>query len=159
MSALIDKLFTKPQADAIRHLWEDKNSRLLIEQEIGKQIIQHDDIIHELPLTQIMFITAMSPFASSSNECHNVAEIIYWGINRTDILPYISEHQGKELAYRCLISLGLFKKALNYRCNRRGAPSPDFYRNIGISCFAQIGEEDISEHFAQWEGFLGEMFI
>ena len=37
MATLIDKLFSGSQADAIRSLWEDKNSRLFIEQEIGKK--------------------------------------------------------------------------------------------------------------------------
>lgn len=159
MSALIDKLFTKAQADAIRNLWEDKNSRLLIEQEIGKQIIDTDKIIQELPLTQIMFVASMSPFASSSNECYSVAEIIYWGINTPDVLPSVTEHQGKDLAYRCLISLGMFKKTLIHRCDRHGAPPPSFYRRVGISSFSKIGKEDISEHFLQWENFLSEMFI
>ena len=159
MSSLIDKLFSESQADAIRQLWEDRNSRLFIEREIGKEIIDSDGLIEELPLTQLMFIASMSPFASSSNECHKVAEIVYWGIKTTDVLPLITEHQGKALAYRCLISLGIFKQALIHRCNRHGAPSPDFYRNIGKSSFNQIGMKNISEHFVQWESFLSEMFI
>ena len=71
----------------------------------------------------------------------------------------VSEHRGKELAYRCLISLGIFKKAIVHRSERHGAPSPDFYRNIGRSTFVQIGKEDVGNHFLQWENFLSEMFI
>lgn len=137
----------------------NKGSRLLIEREIGKQILDYQDIIKELPLTQLMFVASMSPFASSSNECYTVAEIVYWGINTKDILPMVSEHKGKELAYRCLVSLGIFKKAIIHRSERHGAPSISFYRNLGVSTFIQIGEEDIGNHFQQWENFLSEMFI
>jgi len=86
MSALIDKLFTKSQADAIRQLWEDKSSRLFIEQEIGKEILNSPDVIKELPLAQLMFIASMSPFASSSDECYTIAEIVYY--SRNSILGY-----------------------------------------------------------------------
>ena len=81
------------------------------------------------------------------------------GIRQVDILPMITEHQGRELAYRCLISLGIFKDALRTRSDRRGAPSPDFYRTIGILSFNQIGMTEISSHFIGWESFLAEMFV
>jgi len=160
MSALIDKLFSESQADAIRQLWEDKSSRLLIQQEIGKALIEHEGLILELPLTQLMLMTSLSPFADSDTECCNVASIIYWGISRTDIIPYVTDQQTqRELAYKCLISLGIFKGVIIKRWERRGAPSPDFYRRIGISSFEQIGMRDISDHFCQWEGFMSEFFV
>jgi len=159
MAALIDKLFEKSQADAIRKLWEDNSSRSLIQQELGKKLIDSDDFIDEFPLTQIMFISTMSPFASSVNECYSVADVVYWGIHRVDILPLVSEHKGKELAYRCLISLSMFEAALVKRYNRYGAPSPSFYRKVGEKSFEQIGMNDIGKHFYQWENFIREMFI
>lgn len=160
MAALIDKLFPEAEANAIRKLWEDKNSRLLIQQEIGKTLISQENIIEELPLTQIMFITSLSPFASSEKECYNVASIIYWGISKDNILPYITDQQEtKELAYKCFISLGMFKQALVRRWERHGAPSPRFYREVGIKSFRLIGMHDIGDHFMQWESFMSEMFI
>jgi len=158
MTALIDKLFVKSQTDAIRKLWEDTSSRTLIQQEIGKKLIDHEEIIAELPLTQIMFIVSLSPFADSEDECNNVAEIIYWGFQQPNIIPMITEHKGKELAYRCLVSLGFFKHHLIRRTERRGAPSITFYRQIGINCFNQLGRKDIGNHFAKWENFIGEFF-
>lgn len=158
MSALINKLFSQSQSDAIRSLWEDKDSRFLTEKEIAKKIIEHQEIIDEMPLAQLMFIASSSTFASSEVECHDVASIIYWGMRRVDVLPLITEHKDKDLAYRCLISLGFFRKAMERRCNQYGAPSPCFYRKIGICSFNKIGMEDIGNHFCQWEGFIGEMF-
>lgn len=159
MRALIDKLFSKDPADAIRKLWEDENSRLLIQKEIGKELLNNDSIIDDLSLVQLMLITSLSHFAESEDECHDVASIIYWGFNKPDILPLITEHEGKELAYRCLISLGFYSEALHKRCQRYAAPSPSFYRAVGISSFKQIGKDNIGLHFYQWENFISEMFI
>jgi hypothetical protein len=159
MSALIDKLFTASQSDAIRKLCEDKSSMPLIEQAIGQKLMGCDEVIDDLPLAQLMFLTSLSPFASSPNECHDIAEIIFWGIKQENIIPSIVMHRDRELAYRCLISLGLFKKTLMQKCNRHGAPSPDFYRNVGISSFRYIGKIEISNHFYKWELFLSEMFV
>ena len=159
MAALIDSLFSKNQADAIRKLWEDQNSRLLLEQEIGKKLISDETVLDKLPFTQLMLITSLSPFSNSEEESCIVASIIYWGIKERDILPMIAEHHGKELAYRCLISLGMFKRALTIRWKRHAAPAPVFYREVGIRSFSQIGMEDISCHFKQWESFINEFFV
>jgi len=159
MSALIDKIFPESQAKALRKLWEDKTCHLLIQKEIGKKLLEKD-IIEEFPLAQIIVLTSLSPFAKSEEECVDVAHIIYWGILRTDILPMITEVQKEEeLAYKCLISLGLFKKVLIKKYEVHGAPSPKFYRMVGITSFRHIGKDDISDHFCQWEGFMGEMFV
>jgi hypothetical protein len=160
MASLIDKLFPESQVNAIKDLWKDKSSQLLLRQEIGKALINYEDILIDLPLSQLMFITSLSNFANSDTECHDVAAIIYWGINRNDILPYVTEQQEcKELAYKCLISLGMFKAVLVKRWERSGAPSPNFYRGVGIKSFEIIGMNDISCHFYQWENFISEFFI
>lgn len=99
---------------------------------------------------------SLSPFADSEKECFDIAEIVYWGIQKTDILPLVTKHNGKELAYRCLISLSLFKKIMIKKCNRYGAPSIVFYRNVGIKTFNLIGQEAISDHFYKWENFISE---
>ena len=159
MSALVDKLFDKKQADAIRKLWKDRNSRFLIQKEIGKQLIRCESVIEEIPLTQIMFITSTSSFANSENECYDIAGIIYWGLNKTDILPMVTKHQGEELGKRCLISLGFFGGVIAKKYERYGAPSPSFYRNIGTSSFYQSGKDDIGDHFSKWELFMQEFFV
>ena len=159
MDALIDKLFLQSQANAIRKLWEDVDSRLLIQKEIGKKLLDHADIISDLPLTQLMFITSLSNFADSEQECYNIASIIHWGIHKIDLMPKVTEHKGQELAYRCLICLSLFKGYMIMRCEHYGYPSPSFYRNAGIGSFKQIGMADIGDHFNQWESFIGEVFV
>ena len=159
MASLIDKLFVESQAKAIQKLWEDKDSRFLIQKEIGKKLLDNDKMVDEFPLTQVMFIVSLSNFADSESECYNVAEIIYWGMHRIDIMPMVTKHKGKDLAYRCLITLGFFKQGLIKRWERHAAPSPSFYRQVGIQSFENIGMNDIGNHFYQWENFMSEFFI
>ena len=160
MGVLIDQLFPESQANAIRKLWEDKSAHLLLEQEIGKQLVSYNGIVDELPFTQLMLITSLSSFAYSADECHDVASIIYWGLKKKDILPMVTEYQSpREYAYKCLISLGLFKQALIARWKRHAYPSPTYYRKGGVASFKQIGMDAISGHFVQWEGFMGEFFV
>jgi hypothetical protein len=159
MASLIDSLFNHSESDAIKKLWNDKNTNELIKKEIGKQLLNTDKILIEMPLVQILLITSLSPFAESIEECDQVACIIYWGIKEKDILPMITEQFGKPFAYRCLISLGFFKRNLAERCKRYAAPSPSFYREAGIRTFNAIGMTTISHHFKSWESFLEEMFV
>jgi len=160
MPALIDSLFPKSESDAIRKLWkEDVGSRHLLKEAIAQKIIGSDEILNQMPLTQLMFVASLSPFASSDEECTNIATIVYWSVNKRDIFPLITCHRGKELAFRCLISLSFFEKALTKKWKRRGAPSPSYYRAIGINTFNQIGMPEIGVHFHQWEGFLPEMLV
>lgn len=159
MVALIDKIFRPSQAEAIRKLWEDKDSKALLKREIAKQLLKDESVLVDLPLSQIMFLMSLSSFASSENECYDVAGVIYWGISQDDIFPLITEHTGKELAYRCLISLSLFKSCMEEKTKRRGAPDIKYYRLVGINSFNVLGKTDIGSHFCQWESFIGEMFI
>jgi len=158
MYSLVDKLFTESQSKAIKSLLEDNDSKHLIEREIGKKIIEYDRFLKDNPIAQITFITSLSTFADSSNECYDVANIINWGIKRIDIIPMITEHNGREFAYRCLVSLGLFKKAMIMRTKRYGSPSIEFYREAGSKTFYQIGMNNVGNHFYKWENFIGEIF-
>lgn len=83
MSALLNKLFSESQVNSILNLLEDKSSRLLVQKEIGKQLISHDDIIEELPFEQCLSIVSISPFATSELECSEVA-----AMKEGDFLPF-----------------------------------------------------------------------
>lgn len=160
MDSLIDKIFPESNAKAVKKLWEDQECRPLIQKEISKKLLENDGIIEELPLSQIALLTSLSTFANSEDECFDVAHVVYWGVNRVDVLPLISEFKGeKEMAYRCLISLSFFKKIIIKKHERHAAPSPDFYRGVGVKSFHNIGKEDVSNHFYKWELFLAEMFL
>ena len=159
MNSLIANLFEKSDIKNVIKLWQDQTSRQLIEEQVARKILESGNIIADLPFHQILALTSMATFANSIEERENAAKIIWWGLKRTDIVPFITEHYGKELAFRCFISLSFFKKMLEKRCERRGAPSPNFYRTIGIMEFRKINMFGISEHFEKWESFASEIFV
>ena len=156
MENLLKQLFSESETQAILTLCSEPDQTLL-SQAIGKKLLDSQDIINALPLQQLMFIMSLSPFADNLNECNDVAKIVYWGIQRIEILPLRSEQQDQEFAYKCLISLSLYKPALIVRKERYGAPDPEFYRSEGQKSFLRIGMTEISYHFPKWEYFLNEM--
>ena len=70
-----------------------------------------------------------------------------------------SEQEDREFAYKCLISLSLYKQALIHKKERFGAPDPSFYRAEGQRSFLRIGMPEISSHFMKWECFLNDMVV
>jgi hypothetical protein len=122
-------------------------------QMLGREILQNKKVVAGFPLDQLRAITSLADFADRA-ECKNAALLIYEGIHRTDILPYVMMHHGMELAVRCFVSLSLFPEALEARMKRRGAPSPDFYRHCGKDVLSKEGFPRISLHFEMWEEYL-----
>jgi hypothetical protein len=159
MTSLTDNLYDGNDRKAILSLMEDKSCQHLISEAMGKKILESDQIILEDPLAQLLCMVSLAPFADSEEECVLVAAVIYWGRNQPDVFPMISEHSGQELADRCLISLSFYKGAMMRKFDRHGAPAPDFYRRIGIGTYKNIGRDDISAHFKQWESFIPEMLV
>lgn len=158
MRDLLKQLFSESETQAILSLCSEPDQTLL-SQAIGKKILDSPEIIDTMPLQQLMFITSLSPFADDLNECHAVARILFWGIKRIEILPMRSEQPDQEFAYKCLISLSLYKQALIRRKERYGSPDPGFYRAEGRKSFLRIGMTEIGYHFPKWELFLNEMMV
>ncbi|MBP7708403.1 hypothetical protein KA107_01860 [Candidatus Pacearchaeota archaeon] len=64
-----------------------------------------------------------------------------------------------DFASRCLFSLAFFHPALERLYKKRGAPHPEFYRDRGKKTFRYIGLPELSDHFDNWENFLGREFV
>ena len=110
-----------------------------------------------MPFDQIKLIISSACFADSDTECVEVARMIYRLIGKKDIFPLISIHRGLELASRCLVCIGLFKKSMVERTKRKSYPTYEFYRRVGIKTLDSIEMEEISNHFDNWTLFIGEM--
>lgn len=152
---------------SIQALMEDNDLQHIVKNELGKELLRKELVLED-PLAQIMALTSLAPFSESNRECSKVAFIVYWGVNkvktkeengRADVLPMISKHEGKELAYRCLIARAFFKGALMDLHERRAAPKPEYYYEAGVNAFYSINEKEIGNHFKKWELFLQTVFI
>jgi hypothetical protein len=160
MLNLIDQLFPESSSSIIFLLsdFESKEDVREIEKSIGRKILESGKILTN-PNEQIRFITSLANFSNSIEECHNVANIVLWGIYEQDIFPMITKHYGKDLAYRSLISISFFEKVMVKRTNRYGAPCVDYYKKMGQREFCRINMEEIANHFDSWTLFLREMLI
>jgi hypothetical protein len=87
-----------------------------------------------------------------------VADLVVENIQEEDLLPSITKYSGVPLAARCLIYLGFFPENLEHRTNQHGAPSKEFYTQVGKSEFFELGKKQVAYHFEGWTGYLRETF-
>jgi hypothetical protein len=145
--------------DAIRSLANDRDTCFLVAKEVGKKLMEDNEFVAGFSFGTMSALMSQAWFASDEEECIAMSTMVLTLSKSKDVLPLVSVHKARSLAARCIVSLGLFKPALNRRHDRYGAPSPSFYRNVGISEFKNSGMDNISDHFRQWENFLNEMFV
>jgi len=160
MKSLIEQLYTDRAVELIRDLYyDDPDAKTSFYEAFGKKIIEKQDIfLISKPLDILMLICSTAKFASSTEECQNVAVIIYKRIQEPKPLPYITDDHGMVLAEKSFIALSFFYKTLEKRW-QKGAPSPAFYRNCSKKIFSANNFEDIAKHHEQWEAFFQEFFI
>lgn len=157
MNHIWEKIVAPNEAASVNSLMQDGDSKLMMLKSLGQRFLSKDEIFVIDSLGQFMLLVANAPFVQSDEECIQITQIVQWGIKKTDVFPMITEHKNNELAYRCLLSLGLFKPAMEKRTKYHGSPSPNFYRGIGINTFRKIGFTEISDDFTKWECYLGEI--
>lgn len=161
MEQLINEIIPPSKRASALALLNNPDTQKLVRQSIGNMLMDNGLVASD-PLDQLLLIISKANFADTEDECMIVTSIIYQYIQNPKgncVLPKIHLHRGIDLAGRCLVSLSLFYQAMERIHQRHGAPSPHFYRQVGIKTFSQNHQKEIAEHFQSWETFLGEMFI
>ncbi len=64
-----------------------------------------------------------------------------------------------DVANRITIGLGLFYEEAARRHQRRAAPSPQFYQQMAVGCFAVTGYKTIATRLPEWLEFLRTSFV
>jgi len=130
--------------------------------EAGKEIVSNydDSIIQRNSGDYLLAVVSQADFSSSDDECLNVVHLVrkFMKSNKGSTLPYVLEHNGLDLASRCLCSLSFFYDAVYDRSVRHGAPSPSYYRTVGKNVLINHEMKGVSAHFERWEHFLREYF-
>ena len=139
-------------------LFRHANTRFDVAKSVGSLLLSNT-IVGTMPEDQIFVILAKAPFEADEEECTFVASAFFHLLQANDVLPMMTQHSGLELGKRCLVSLSLFHKALEHRCQRHGSPRPDFYRQAGKRVFLSEGLTGVSSHFEQWEAYVSEVFV
>ena len=161
MKSLIENLYSTEECNAIKKLYKDDPTthRLLYKAFSDKILTSSNIFIESKPLDVLSFICMGSTFAKSEVECQTVAVIVYRQLKSESPLPYITEDTGIVFAEKTLISLALFKAAMDRRTDLYGAPSPEYYRGISKEIFIKNNHKDISENHEKWENFLHELLL
>jgi hypothetical protein len=63
------------------------------------------------------------------------------------------------VANRITIGLGLFYEEAARRHQRRAAPSPQYYQQTAVNCFAVTGYKTIATQLPEWLEFLRSNFV
>ena len=149
------------QAQAACSLLDDTSVSLSMKRTLGKMLLSRGITLYD-PFDQLLLLTSQAPFATEEEECVLIAKFIYRFIHTKQdetVLPMVTQHRGVDLASRCLISLAMFYKNLEFRHQRYGSPSPTYYRHAGIWNFETSDLEALAAHFRSWELFLNEMLL
>ena len=157
MEHLIREIVPPQSVLAVTNLYNDMATRKIIQEELSNIFLNHGIVLSE-PTNQLLLIVSKANFADTEEECVLIASIIYRYCNQ-EVLPLVHQHHGMDLASRCLVSLSLFRKAMDVLHNHHGAPHPEFYRRVGIHAFSQTNHNQIANHFQNWENFLSEMLV
>jgi hypothetical protein len=162
MVTLIEELYSDKEASSIKRLFQqDEQLRESILEAIGNKVsLDNHKILTSRPIDILYIVCLTAKFADSEDECFRVAISVFQHFTNTkNILPQLSEDRGLAFATKTLIALSFHFPALKKKWQQRGAPSPDYYRQISKAVFSIHGQEDLASHHEQWEGFLGEFFV
>lgn len=159
---LVEQLYSKKQCEALKDLYEtDIESRQSIKEAIGSKIItDRKKIITTNAIDALFLICLAAKFADSEDECNRVAITIYQYHNKPkDMIPSLMDDKGLVFSSKCLIALSFRPQKLEHNWKHRGAPSPDFYRQLSKTIYKLYDQTDISAHHEKWEAFLGDVLI
>jgi hypothetical protein len=157
--AVAHRAFDDEKGKALSELWRDDSTRRLLVQEASKDLLDCADFLPHHPFEQIQALIYDNSFASDEESVY-VSGVVRRFIQKPrDIVPYVTEHKSLQLAERCLISCGFFKKHLEERTKRRQAPSFEFYRETGKEIFRREDVFNVADNFDSWINKLYFIFI
>jgi len=114
-------------------------------------------IVWRYPKEQIGALVMPAKFASLDEKSY-VAHMINRFIKVVDCLPWITKHEGRDFADRCLFSTSFFWDYMEKRRRRFGAPSPEFYLAAGQEEYKTMGKRDLAFNMHNWRNFLAQRF-
>lgn len=152
-----ERVFSHSESLIFDNLLKDEQSRRAIFKQVARDITDTAEVLARLPYEQLLCMLLGADFASEDEHLF-VAGSMRRYLRERNPLPMVTEHQGLELASRCLVSLGLFRKEMRAQAVRYGAPSARFYRNIGVSAFETESRRDLAYNFDNWAAYLQDNF-
>jgi hypothetical protein len=165
MDDLIATLVPPKQQAPAQVLLEDTGSRNLIRQQLSRLADDHAGLVPQKSFSWIL--CKLTTFGAEETDTFRIYQAFLSQLNQLGqmcrLLSVDSEHckydSPAAVANRITIGLGLFYEQAARRHQRQAAPSPQFYQQMAISCFAMTGYKTIASDLPEWLEFLRSNFV
>ena len=165
MDELISTLVPPQQQASAQLLLDDPGSRNLIRQQLSQLAEDNAGLISQKSFSWIL--CKLSTFGAAETDTFRIYQAFLSQLNQLGQMCRVLSGDGTHckfdppaaVASRITIGLGLFYEEAARRHQRHAAPSPQFYQQMAISCFAVTGYKTIATQLPEWLDFLRSSFV
>ena len=165
MDELISTLVPPQQQASAQLLLDDPGSRNLIRQQLSQLAEDNAGLIPQKSFSWIL--CKLSTFGAGETDTFRIYQAFLSQLNQLGQMCRVLSGDGTQckfdppaaVANRITIGLGLFYEEAARRHQRHAAPSPQFYQQMAISCFAVTGYKTIATQLPEWLDFLRSNFV
>jgi hypothetical protein len=165
MDELISTLVPPKQQAPAQRLLDDPGSRQLIRQQLSQLAEDNAGLVPQTSFSWIL--CKLSTFGAEETDTFRIYQAFLSQLNQLGQMCRLLSGDGQRLKYdppatvanRITIGLGLFYEQAARRHERRAAPSPQFYQQMAVSCFAVTGYKTIATQLPEWLDFLRSNFV
>jgi hypothetical protein len=165
MDELISSLVPPKQQAQARRLLDDPDSRNLIRQQLSQLAEDHAGLVPHNSFSWIL--CKLSTFGAEETDTFRIYQAFLSQLNQLGQMCRMLSGDGEHckvgppaaVANRITIGLGLFYEQAARLHQRHAAPSPHFYQQIAVSCFAATGYKTIAAQLPEWLEFLRTNFV
>jgi hypothetical protein len=157
---IVDFLYSQKDCDYIRDLYKDDELKPLLQQQIGRKIMESGDTFINGDAIDILAMICLNQnFTSDTRECLSVSLFVVRGMTNPAPIPTVMENRGLDLASKTLVALSFFKPFMVKRWKQHAAPNPSWYRKASQAEFVRAGYTNLAINHRNWEGFLSEHLV
>jgi len=165
MDELISTLVPPKQQAHAQRLLDDPGSRNLIRQQLSQMAEDNAGLIPQKSFSWIL--CKLSTCGAGETDTFRIYQAFLSQLNQLGQFCRILSGDGERCRYdppatvanRITIGLGLFYEEAARRHQRRAAPSPQFYQQAAVNCFAVTGYKTIATQLPEWLEFLQANFV
>ena len=165
MDELISTLVPPKQQSHARGLLDDPGSRNLIRQQLSQLAEDNAGLIPQKSFSWIL--CKLTTFGAEETDTLRIYQAFLSQLNQLGQFCRILSGDGGQCKYdppatvadRITIGLGLFYEEAARRHQRRAAPSPQYYQQTAVNCFAVTGYKTIATQLPEWLEFLRSNFV
>ena len=165
MDELITTLVPPRQQAHAQVLLADPGSRNLIRQQLSQLAEDNAGLVPQKSFSWIL--CKLSTFGAEETDTFRIYQAFLSQLNQLGQMCRLLSSEGElckhdspaVVANRITIGLGLFYEQAAHRHQRRAAPSPQFYQQTAVNCFAVTGYKTIATQLPKWLEFLQSNFV